>query len=193
VRDLERAWGEEKARSRNIVTHNKAAHVIEFDINAPRPQVWEYFTSPAQRPKWRGADEVRESTSSGRRGVGTTNHCMHGPHAIIEEIVDWRPFDYLTLTTLLPMPDAPKILMSYAFSENGNGVTHIEIRVAKPKTKDAAFLEHAVEALRKNITTEITKLGQLFGHADNPEAAHDEPKPSVPSKRLPAASRAAEA
>jgi hypothetical protein len=32
---------------------------------------------------------------------------MHGPHAIIEEVLDWRPFDYLTISTLLPMPDAP--------------------------------------------------------------------------------------
>jgi len=127
--------------------------------------VWGYFTSPGQRPKWRGADEVRESTSGGHRGVGTTNHCMHGPHAIIEEILDWRPFDYLTLTTLLPMPSAPKILMSYAFSENGNSVTHIEIRIAKAKAKDMAFLEHAVAEFRKNITNEIAKLSQLFEHA----------------------------
>jgi uncharacterized protein YndB with AHSA1/START domain len=193
VRDLERAWTEEKARSRNIVTRNKAAHVIEFDIGAPRPQVWEYFTSPGQRPKWRGADEVRESTSGGRRGVGATNHCMHGPHAIIEEILDWRPFDYLTLTTLLPMPSAPKILMSYAFSENGNSVTHIEIRIAKAKAKDMAFLEHAVAEFRKNITNEIAKLSQLFEHADNLEAVHDVPKPSVLARRFFASSRTAEA
>ena len=64
VRDLERAWTGEKARSRNLVTRNKAAHVIEFDIGALRPQVWEYFTSPGQRPKWRGADEVREFISA---------------------------------------------------------------------------------------------------------------------------------
>jgi hypothetical protein len=43
VRDLERARTEEKARSRNLVTRDKAAQVIEFDIGAPRPQVWEYY------------------------------------------------------------------------------------------------------------------------------------------------------
>ena len=106
---------------------------------------------------------------------------MHGPHAIIEEILHWRPFDYLTLTTLLPMPGAPKILMSYAFSENGDGVTHIEIRIAKAKAKDTAFLEHAFAEFRKNITAEITKLGQLLEHADK-EAAQYELEPSVPAK-----------
>ena len=39
---------------------SKAAHVIVFDIGAPRPHVWECSTSPGQRPKWRSAGEVRE-------------------------------------------------------------------------------------------------------------------------------------
>ena len=115
VRDLEEAWQKENERERNEVTRDTAAMVIEFDIAAPRPLVWEYFTVPDQRPKWRGADEVREATPGGRRGAGTTNHCMHGAAAIIEEVLDWRPFDYLTLTTLLPIPGAPKVLMTYAF------------------------------------------------------------------------------
>jgi hypothetical protein len=107
VRDLEAAWQQEKDRQMNQVTREAAAAVIEFDIAAPRPAVWEHFTQPGLRPKWRAADEVRETSQSGRRGVGTVNHCMHGPHAIIEEVLDWRPFDYLTISTLLPMPDAP--------------------------------------------------------------------------------------
>jgi len=126
--------------------------VIEFDIAAPRPAVWEHFTQPGLRPKWRAADEVRETSQSGRRGVGTVNHCMHGPHAIIEEVLDWRPFDYLTISTLLPMPDAPKVIMSYAFMEEKPGATHIEIRLARPKPKDQAFLDHVGAEFQKNIT-----------------------------------------
>jgi hypothetical protein len=72
------------------VTREAAAAVIEFDIAAPRPVVWEHFTQPGLRPKWRAADEVRETSQTGRRGVGTVNHCMHGPHAVIEEVLDWR-------------------------------------------------------------------------------------------------------
>ncbi len=143
------------------MTRDKAAMVIEFDIAAPRPTVWEYFVLPGQRPKWRGADEVRETAASGRRGVGTVNHCMHGAHAIIEEVIDWRPFDYLTLTTLLPMPDAPKVLMTYAFS-TARGGTHIEIRVAKPKPKDKAFLEQVGPEFPKNITSEVATLRPMI-------------------------------
>ena len=174
VRDLEAAWNEEKDRRRHLVTRKQAAHVIEFDIDARRPQVWEYFTVPGQRPKWRGADEVRESVSGARRGVGTTNHCMHGPHAIIEEILDWRPFDYLTLTTLLPVPNAPKVPMSYVFSETEGGGTHVEIRLARAKPKDAAFLEHVVEEFRKTITNEFATLRAMLERGQ-PDAETDGP------------------
>jgi uncharacterized protein YndB with AHSA1/START domain len=186
VRDLSHAWNLEKDQSRNLVTRTKAAHVIEFDIDAPRPLVWEYFTSPGQRPKWRGADVVRESTSGGRRGVGTTNHCMHGPHAIIEEILDWRPFDYLTLTTLVPVPDAPKILMSYVFAENAHGSTHIEIRIARAKPKDTAFLEHVVEEFRKHIADEFAVLRPMLERGDQPQAGIEEPKLAPSTERFPA-------
>ena len=153
VRDLEAAWQKENDRQRSEVTRDSAFVVIEFDIAAARQTVWEYFTVPGQRPKWRGADEVREASETGRRGVGTTNHCMHGAHAIIEEVIDWRPFDYLTLTTLLPSPGAPKVLMTYAFSESAGAGTHIEIRVAEPKPKDKAWLEQVGAEFQKHITS----------------------------------------
>jgi uncharacterized protein YndB with AHSA1/START domain len=183
LHDLESAWSDEKDRRRHLVTRKQAVHVIEFDIAALRPQVWEYFTVPGQRPKWRGADEVRESVSGARRGVGTTNHCMHGPHTIIEEILDWRPFDYLTLTTLLPMPNAPKVLMSYVFSETGDGSTHIEIRIAKAKPKDTAFLQHVVEEFSKNITQEITTLRGMLERGPS-DAEREEFELAASRKRL---------
>jgi uncharacterized protein YndB with AHSA1/START domain len=183
VRDLEGAWSDEKDRRRNLVTRSMSARVIEFDIAAPRPKVWEYFTQPGQRPKWRAADEVRETSAGGRRGVGTTNHCMHGPHAVIEEVLDWRPFDYLTLTTLLPMPDAPKVLMTYAFVENADGGTHIEIRLAQPKPKDRTFLEHAGAEFEKAITGEIAALGRML-EQEEASGMVEEPLPPTPAERF---------
>jgi len=184
VRDLEVAWQKESARQRSEVTADKAAMVIAFDLAAPRPTVWEYFTAPGQRPKWRGADEVREIAENGRRGTGTTNHCMHGDHVIIEEIVDWRPFDYLTLTTLVPMPGAPKILMTYAFTETPAGGTHIEIRVAKPKPKDREFLEHVGAEFHKNITKEVAALRQMIEGSDSSPAVVAEPALPTSAERF---------
>ena len=184
VRDLELAWEQETDRQRNEVTRDNAAMVIDFDIAAPRPTVWEYFTLPGQRPKWRGADEVREMAKGGRRGVGTVNHCMHGAHAIIEEVIDWRPFDYLTLTTLLPMPGAPKVLMTYAFSESTGGGTRVEIRVARPKPKDKAFLEQVGPEFQKNITSEVANLRRMLEGQQGASEGVEEPALPVLSERF---------
>jgi uncharacterized protein YndB with AHSA1/START domain len=184
VRDLEAAWERENERERNEVTRDEAAMVIEFDIAAPRPMVWEYFTMPDLRPKWRGADEVREATRGGRRGVGTTNHCMHGPAAIIEVVLDWRPFDYLTLATLLPVPGAPKIFLTYAFLESAGGGTHVEIRVAKAKPKDRAFLEHVGAEFQKTITSEVAALRTMIEGQSGSPTAVEEPTLPVSEERF---------
>ncbi len=162
VRDLHVAWEAEDGRQHHEVTRAAAALVLEFDIDAPRQTVWEYWTAPGQRPKWRAADEVRESSASGRRGVGSTIHCMHGAHVIIEEILAWRPFDYLTLSTLLPMPKAPKIVTTYAFLPSTTRGTHVEIRVAKPRPRDQAFLEQVAAQFQTTITSEVAALRRII-------------------------------
>ena len=139
---------------------------------------------PGQRPKWRAADEVRESSKSGRRGVGTTNHGMHGDHAIIEEILDWRPFDYLTLSTLLPMPKAPKIIMTYAFLPSAGGGTRVEIRVAKPRPKDRAFLEQVGAEFQKTITSEVAALRLMLEGLEGGPLAVEEPPLPLPAERF---------
>ena len=74
---------------------------------------------------------------------------MHGKNAIMEEVLDWRPSDYITVSTLLPIPGAPKIMLTHAFQDRTNGATHIEIRVGKPKPKDKDFVDQAAAKLKK--------------------------------------------
>src|ERR1035437_9121815 len=101
---------------------------------------------------------------------------------IIEEVLDWRPFDYLTISTLLPMPDAPKVIMSYAFLEEKPGTTLIEVRLARPKPKDQAFLDHVGAEFQKTITAEIAKLRHMLEGQDGAPAAVEEPMLPVPAR-----------
>ena len=133
-----------------MVQRADAFAVIERDFAAPRPAVWEHVTLPAHHLRWQRSDGVVEKAVKGRRGAGTQNHCQHGKDAIIEDILDWRPFDYVTQTALLPIPGAAKILMTYAFDERDDGGTHFELRVAKPKPKDLPFLEQVWPAVQQN-------------------------------------------
>ncbi len=183
VRDLDEAWTKENERQRSEVARDKALTVIECDIAAPRPTVWECFVMPGQRPKWRAADEVRETLASGRRGVGTINHCMHGPDVFVEEVNDWRPFDYLTLTTLAPMPGAAKVIMTYVFVETG-GVTHVEIRVAKPKPKEEAFFMQFGPVLLQILQGELATLKAMLEGDQGPSAAVEEPPLPASARRF---------
>jgi hypothetical protein len=162
LRDLEAAWQTENERTRFEVTRAGAYITLEYDISAPRQKVWEYFTVPGRWQSWWPADAIIEKSSKGRRGIGTENHCMHGKDAIIEETLDWRPFDYFTVSTLLPIPGAPKIVMTRAVQDGPNGVTHLEFRVAVPKQEHKDFVDQVGAKFAENMDKAIEKLRQIL-------------------------------
>ena len=95
--------------------------------------------------------------------------------AIVEEVLDWRPSNYFTVSTLLPIPDAPKIMLTHAFQDRANGTTHIEMRVAKPKPKDRAFVDQAAAKFKENITKAVEKLRLMLEEQQTPVPMIDEP------------------
>jgi uncharacterized protein YndB with AHSA1/START domain len=173
--DLDAAWKKENERTHVEVTWDDAYMAWDFDIAAPRQTVWEHFTVPGQRQKWWPADAVIEVSGNKRRGIGTENHCMHGKDAIVEEVLDWRPPDYVTVSTLLPVPGAPKIVMTHAFQDRANSVTHIETRVAKPKPKDKAFVDQAATKFKGNIARAIGNLRVMLEGQRTSLSVMDEP------------------
>ncbi len=179
MRDLGRNWEVESQRKRHEVARLKATRVLAFDIRASRQIVWDHSVMPDLRPNWRAADSVLESRADGRRGVGTTNHCMHGAKAIIENVLEWRPFDSVTITTLLPKPGAPKILMSYVFTDRPDGSVRVEVRIARPKPKDKDFVDHSFHHFAETITAEI---GVLRGLIETPRNS-DGDEPAFPASR----------
>ena len=82
------------------------------------------------------------------------------------------------------MPGAPKVFMSYAFFESAGGGTHIEIRVAKPKPKDQAFLAQVGAEFQKNITTEVATLRVMLEGQQGVTAGVDEPALPVSGQRF---------
>jgi uncharacterized protein YndB with AHSA1/START domain len=184
VRDLHEAWDKENARQRTEVTADTAAAIYAFDIDAPRARVWEHFTTPGHRPKWQGADIVHEKSATGRRGVGTQNHCMHGKDAVVEDVLDWRPFDYVTMNALVPMANAPKVMLTYAFTDRPGG-THLEVRVAQPKAKDRPFFEAAEPGFKENFNQAVGNLKLLLeGQAAAPAVVDEPPLLATPERFL---------
>ena len=75
-----------------------------------------------------------------RRGVGATNHCAHGKDASIEELLDWRPYDYFTFRNTVPTPMGHiRFLATTEFEPTPSG-TIIRMRMAAPQTRKERFL-----------------------------------------------------
>jgi hypothetical protein len=159
LRDLGAAWQEEQERTRVEVTAAEAYAVVTADTPAPPQLVWEYITSPARRPQWApGTDRIDEMAPAGRRGVGTTNHCIHGKDAIIEEVLDWRPYAYWTTRGTMPRSGMPKLVNTDALIPLPDGGTRIEVRVGRPKPRDKAPFEELWTAVEPMVRSGLDAL-----------------------------------
>ena len=174
ARDLEAAWQQDDAQTRLEVTREDAYAILEFDIAAPRQTVWEFITVPGQWQKWWDADDIVEESGKGRRGVGTKNHCAHGNHTNVEETLDWRPVDYFTVGITLPVPGAPRIIMTRAVLDGPDGTSRFELRIAKPKPKDRAFLDGAAAKFAERMTLAVAGLRSML-EGKQPVDAVEEP------------------
>ena len=116
-------------------------------------------------------------------GIGSSNHCMHGKDAVIEEILDWRPYDYVTDRTILATPDGPlRVLHTIELEPTTTGTT-IHMRFAAPKAKREMPLmlqigpayAHALEA----------QAPELVARLDAELAAREAGRGPSPSWRIP--------
>ncbi len=105
VHDLDARWGEELERRVVRLTRDEpGVMVLEFEFAGPPSLVWDYLTSASKRLAWQmGTDDMIQDNPRGTRGVGTQNHCVHGDATIEEEVLDWKPFDYVTIKVQSPM------------------------------------------------------------------------------------------
>jgi hypothetical protein len=87
----------------------------------------------------------------------------------------------VTLTALLPIPGAPKILFSYTFDDASDGGTHFEFRIAKPKPKDLPFYERVRSTLEANFTAGFDILRTMV--AERPAASPVEDEPPLLASR----------
>ena len=104
VLNLDKRWGEELARRSIRLTRDEpGVMMLEFEFAGPPPLVWDYLTSPSKRLSWQiGTDDMIQDNPSGTRGVGTQNHCVHGDVTVEEEVLDWKPFNYVTVQVQSP-------------------------------------------------------------------------------------------
>ena len=135
VHDLERAWRRERELRRVRVSESDTMASAGVELAVAPSQAWQYLTSPTERPKWvPEIVRIAQSSAAGRRGVGTTNHCVHGDGVTLEEVLDWRPFEYFTMRATIP--DVSSGVMTYELEPTDAG-TRVTIRFERPRSKKA--------------------------------------------------------
>lgn len=168
VHDLERRWQEEEKQKRVRVEPEESVLTIEVPTNVPPQLAWEFLTTPGQRMSWQPwvTEVAVKGALSGKRGVGSANHCMHGKDVAIEEILDWRPFDYVTDRTIVETPGGPvKLIHTIEFEPTPDGtLIHIRYSVDQEADQDPELLEAAGAAYEALIRPAIPDLvAQLEG------------------------------
>ena len=188
--DLERRWQEEEARGRVRVSPDDAVLSLSVPTRVPPQVAWEFLTTPGQRMTWQPwvTEVTITGATGGRRGPGSANHCRHGKDAVIEEILDWRPYDYVTDRTILETPSGPvKVLHTIELEPVAAGTT-IHLRYGAPKTRREKALMEGIgpaygQALQGSLPTLVAQLDAALASRDadrGPEPELTRPRPDGP-------------
>lgn len=101
LEDLDARWRSETERQRVYVAAGDALFERSTQVPVDPVTAWNWLTDPALRSVW-DADLLEQVTPGGRQQPGVTNHCVHGEDVLVEHVLDWRPFDYFTMSYEMP-------------------------------------------------------------------------------------------
>jgi len=167
VYDLHAVWDKEREIRRVYVDPDESWFKVEIEVPAKPSLVWDYLANPQLRRHWLQADSITaEGAAMGRIGIGTDYHCAHGDLTVIQTVVDWKPFDYMTLdvsfskdqrfrlTTRLTPTDNTTLVSWYFFKLGGSNF--INTFITKRKTSKmqgmlSDFFGQGSELLREMI------------------------------------------
>ena len=174
IQDLHERWSEERERRRVKVSRDEAANVMTFDLPAPRALAWTYMTEPEMRSTWDpGIERVDEATPDGRRGTGTRNHCVHGKDVFLEEILDWRPFDYFTVEVKLPMPLLRPMRITFELEDTPEGTRVTEYMRHDPGLSQRLAFAMLMRMMGGKVKEQQNALRSALSEAADTAAANE--------------------
>lgn len=148
-----------------ILSTAEADYSIPFTFPAEPPIVWDWLTDPIKRNNWsNGAAWSAIKRPHGRTGPAAQNHCSSS--GAIEEILDWRPFNYYTVNL---SKWRFNMLITSALEPVGKGTRlqfHMKSRLRLPRRMRRCITRY--------IADRIMRLEEAFGNmagmlADNHE------------------------
>jgi uncharacterized protein YndB with AHSA1/START domain len=157
--DLGRRYEEYRAARRVYIDAEDSHVTFAVELQAPPVVVWDWLNDPQKRQQWSGVEIRPILRPGGRTKQGAQNHCVHGKSVSVEDIVDWKPFDYFTADVTTPLGI---IRTTYTLTETERGSLLEDrsqffprIRIlkpfAKPILKAISALMVKPEAVYRNL------------------------------------------
>lgn len=138
VYDLAPVFATWRASRRVFVERDEplAIESMEVDLPVPPAMAWAYVTDVERKIRWQqGLDGMTMTgLAGGRVASGATQHCAHGKDKTLHDIVDWRPFDYVTWHIHTPMGTVTRQTAEFTPLENGG--THLSLRSAQAESEN---------------------------------------------------------
>lgn len=130
--------------------------IVECDLPVPPAVAWTYVTDVSKKARWQQGIDSMSMTglSAGRVGAGSAQHCAHGNEVTVHDIVDWRPFDYVTYHIHTPLGTVVRETAEFAPLDNGG--TRLTLRCARPES-DNALAQAAVRMMMPLIRGKLVR------------------------------------
>lgn len=161
VEDLHERWRIEEERRRVYVPTDEAEFEVAWEFPVAAPVLWDYQTSPEKRLLWQiDFSRIDQSNPNGRRGAGTTNHCVHGRGVVVEEILDWRPYRYFTVRTAVP--GLGPWTFTFEFVELAEDRTELRVRTERLRGWRRLLWTLMRRPMMSNMSQGMGRLEQLL-------------------------------
>ncbi len=122
---------------RRFISDADADYYFTIVLEIPIGTAWEWLVEPDKRNLWMTDVKWSEGKRvTGRTAVGSSNHCAHGKGKNTETIIDWKPFEYMTVESVEKKDVA---YFTYSIKEEGEK-TRVTFAV-KMEMKLPAFIK----------------------------------------------------
>jgi uncharacterized protein YndB with AHSA1/START domain len=156
IHNLHAVWEREREQRRITVKPEDTWLEVETDLPVSLALAWEYVTEPNFRKQWLSANKVTAYTNDkGRMGIGTTYICSHGKYKINQVIIDWRPFEYLTVDTAMPMKGMQRLTTQLTPHGSGTRVSWRFDQIIGRNRIHTLMLRMLFNSMRGKITNRL--------------------------------------
>ena len=151
VLDLHKVWQREQEKKRLVVSPEQAWLFLEWMVPYPPVLMWDYLTNLQIELRYSGYDFVkRTDTLGGRMQPEVTYHCAKDELQFLTTILDWNPFQYVTLSQKISVGVE---LIQTRKIEPVEGGSRLTIAIQEPP-------ENATEEMKASISTIFNATAQ---------------------------------